>query len=115
LREVIVKIGLKQEEEKEEIVVKALLDSRAMRLVMSKEFARKYKFRRTKLEKPIYIKNIDRMLNYVRPIIDTMEIDLVFKEHKKRISVDVIRGQSWGVILEILWLACYNLEIDWRI
>jgi len=27
----------------------------------------------------------------------------------------VIRGQKWSVILEMLWLACYNSEIDWRI
>jgi len=30
-------------------------------------------------------------------------------------EIDVIRGQKWNVILEILWLACYNPEIDWRI
>jgi len=36
LREVTVKIGLKQEEEEEGIVVEALLDSRATGLVMSK-------------------------------------------------------------------------------
>jgi len=47
LREVTVKIGLKQKEEKEGIVVKALLDSRVTGLIMSKEFVRKHKFRRT--------------------------------------------------------------------
>jgi len=50
LREVTVKIRLKQEEEKERIVIKALLDNEVTGLVMSDEFARKYKFRRTKLE-----------------------------------------------------------------
>ena len=50
LREVTVKIRLKQEEEKERIVIKALLDNGVTGLVMSDEFARKYKFRRTKLE-----------------------------------------------------------------
>jgi len=65
LREVMVKIGLKQEEEEEEIVVDALLDSRAMGLVISEEFVRKHRFRRTKLEKPIYVRNVDGMLNYV--------------------------------------------------
>jgi len=50
LREVTVKIGLKQEEEEEGVVTEALLDSRAMGLVMSEEFARRYKFKRTKLE-----------------------------------------------------------------
>ena len=46
LREVIVKIGLKQEEDEEEIVVEALLDSRVTELVMSSEFTRKNKFRK---------------------------------------------------------------------
>ena len=40
LREVIVKIGLKQEEDEEEIVVKTLLDSGVTGLVMSSEFTR---------------------------------------------------------------------------
>ena len=45
------KIGLKQEEKKEGIVVEALLDSSTMRLIISKEFARKNKFRRTNSSK----------------------------------------------------------------
>ena len=56
LRKVTVKIGLKQKEEEEEIVVNALLDSRATRLVISEEFVRKHKFRRTKLERLIEYK-----------------------------------------------------------
>jgi len=50
LREVTVKIGLKQEEEEEGVVTEVLLDSGAMGLVMSEKFARRYKFKRTKLE-----------------------------------------------------------------
>jgi len=42
LREFIVKIGLERvDTQKEEMTVKALLDSEAMKLVMSSEFARK--------------------------------------------------------------------------
>jgi len=91
LREVTVKIGLKQEEE-EGIMVDILLDSGATGLVMSKEFARKYRFRRTKLERPIYVRNINGMLNYVRPIVDTVEVEIYFKGHKERTSIDVIGG-----------------------
>jgi len=65
LREVMVKIGLKQEEEEEGIVVDALLDSGATGLVISEEFARKHRFRRTKLERPIYMRNVDGTLNYM--------------------------------------------------
>ena len=44
LREVTVKIGLKEEDNKEEIVVKALLDIKATGLVISLEFVSKNKF-----------------------------------------------------------------------
>ena len=46
LREVTVKIGLKQEDDEDGITMKALLDSRVTGLVMSSEFARKNKFKK---------------------------------------------------------------------
>ena len=92
LREVTVKIGLKQEEEKEGIVTETLLDSGAMRLVMSEEFARKHRFKRTKLERLVYIRNVDGTLNYVGPIVDMVEVEIFFKGHKERMSIDMIGG-----------------------
>ena len=108
------KIGLKQEEEKEGIVVDALFDSGATRLVISEEFTRKQRFRRIKLERPIYMRNVDGILDYVEPMVDTVEVEIFFKEHKKRMLIDVIGGQKWNIILSMLWLACHNPEIDWR-
>ena len=32
----------------------------------------------------------------------------------KRIEIYVIGSQKWSIILEMLWLACHNSEIDWR-
>jgi len=78
LREVIVKIGLKQEEEEEGIVVDALLNSGVTELMMSEEFVRKHRFRRMKLERLIYVKNVDGTLNYVGPIVDTVEVEIFF-------------------------------------
>ena len=94
LREVTVKIGLKQEEEEEGVVTKALLDSGATGLVISEEFVRRHKFKRMKLEKPVYVRNIDGTLNYVGPIVDTVEMEIFFKGHKERTSIDVIGGQK---------------------
>ena len=90
LREIMVKIGLKQEEEEEGIVVEALLDSKATRLVMSEEFARKHRFRRIKLERLIYVRNVDRILNYAELIVDIVEVEIFFKRYKERTLIDVI-------------------------
>ena len=54
LRRVMVKIELKQEDEKEGIIVKVLLDSSATGLVMSLEFVKKNKFRKKRLNRLIY-------------------------------------------------------------
>jgi len=94
LREVTVKIRLKQEEEEEGVMIEALLDSGATGLVMNEEFARRHKFKRMKLEKPVYVRNVDGMLNYVGPIVDTVEVEIFFKGHKERTSIDVIGDQK---------------------
>jgi len=94
LREVTVKIGLKQEKEEEGVVTEALLDSGVTRLVMSEEFAKRHKFRRTKLERLVYVRNVDGMLNYAGPVVDTVEVEIFFKGHKERTSIDVIGGQK---------------------
>jgi len=98
---VTVKIGLKQEEEEEEIIVEALLDSGVTGLIISEEFARKHRFRKTKLEKLIYMRNVDGTMNYAEPIVNTVEVEIYFKRHKERMLIDVIGGQKWGVILGI--------------
>jgi len=114
LREIVVKIGLKQEEEEEGVVTEALLDSGATRLVMSEEFARKHKFRRTELERLVHVRNVDGTFNYVGPIVDTVEAEIFFKGYKERTSIDVMRGQKWSVILGMPWLRRHNPEINWR-
>ena len=63
LREVTVKMGLERIDTQEGITVEALLDSSATGLVMSLEFVRKQRFKLKKIERPIYIRNVDRMMN----------------------------------------------------
>ena len=79
LREVMVKIGLKQEKEEEGVVTEALLNSSATGLVISEEFARRHKFKRMKLERPVYVRNVDGMLNYTGPIVDIVEIEIFLR------------------------------------
>ena len=81
---------------------------------MSEEFTRRHRFRRIKLERPIYVRNIDSILNYVGLIVDIVKVEIFSKGHKERTLINVIRGKEWGVILGMPWLACYNSEIDWK-
>jgi len=75
-------------------VTEALLDSDVTGLVMSEEFTRRHKFRRTKLERPVYMRNVNGMLNYTEPIVDTVEVEIFFKGYKERMLIDVIEGQK---------------------
>ena len=83
-------------------------------MIISEKITRKNNFRRTKLEKLIYIRNVDGTLNYIRLIVDTVKVELFFNKHKKRILINVIEEQKWSMILGILWLAHHNPEINWR-
>jgi len=81
--------------------VEVLLDSGVTGLVVSSEFARKNKFKK-KLEKQIYVRNVNSIFNHKELIEHMMEVELFYRGHKERTEIDVIEGQKWNVILEIL-------------
>jgi len=58
-----VKIGLERVDTQEGVTVEILLDSRTTGLVMSSEFARKQRFKLKKIERSIYIRNVDGFFN----------------------------------------------------
>ena len=95
-------------------MVEVLLDSGATGLVISLDFAKKQGFKLKKLEKPMNVRNMDESMNKEGPIENMVEVNIYYQEHRERTEINVIRGQKWMVILEMLWLACYNPEIDWR-
>jgi len=114
LREVTVKIGLERIDTQKGITVEALLDSGATGLVMSSEFVKKQCFKLKKLERPMNVRNVDGLLNKEGPIENTVEVNIYYQGHRKRMEIDVIGGQKWMVILGMPWLACHNPEIYWR-
>jgi len=99
---------------RELILKKVLLDSRATELVISSEFSRKQGFKLKKIERPIYVRNMDSFFNKERPIEHMVKINIYYQEYREKMEINVIRGQKWSVILGILWLTCHNPEIDWR-
>ena len=94
--------------------MEALLYSGATGLVMSSEFAKKQGFKLKKLERPMNMRNMDRLLNKEGPIENTVEVNIYYQGHRERTEIDVIEEQKWTVILGMPWLVHHNPEIDWR-
>ena len=90
----MVKIGLEKIDTQEGVTVEALLDSGVIRLVMSSEFARKQRFKLKKIERPIYIRNVDGSFNKEGPIEHMVEVNIYYQDHRERTEIDVIGGQK---------------------
>ena len=112
LREVTVKIRLERIDTQKGVTVEVLLDSSVIELVISSEFARKQAFKLNKIERLIYIRNVNGFFNKKRLIEYIVEVNIYYQRYKERMEINVIREQKWSMILEILWLAYHNPEID---
>jgi len=84
------KIGLKQEDNKKGIVVEVLLNNSITGLVMNLKFVKKNEFKKKRLERLIYVKNVDGTFNYEGLIEYTVEVELFFKELQERTLIDMI-------------------------
>ena len=76
----------------EGVTVETLLDSGAIVLVMSSEFARKQDFKLKRLERPMNIRNVNGSLNKEGPIEYTMEVNIYYQEHREKTEIDIIEG-----------------------
>jgi len=90
LREVMVKIRLERIDTQRSVIVEALLDSRAAGLVMSSKFTRKERFKLKKIEKPIYVRNVNVFFNKKGLIEYTMKINIYYQGYRKKMEIDVI-------------------------
>jgi len=78
LREAIVKIGLERINMQEEITVELLLDSGITVLVISLEFARKKRFKLKKIERLIYMRDVDGSFNKEEPTKHILEVNIYY-------------------------------------
>ena len=97
------------------VTIEVLLDSRVIRLVMSSEFARKQSFKLKKIERLIYMRNMDGSFIKEGLIKHMVEVNIYYQRYRERTEIDVIDSQKWSVILGIPWLAYHNSEINQRI
>jgi len=58
-----------------------------MGLVISSEFARKQIFRLKKIERPIYVRNVNGLFNKEKPIENTVEVNIYYQGHRKRMEM----------------------------
>ena len=90
----MVKIRLERINIQEEIMVEALLDSGTIGLVMSSEFTKKQEFKLKKIERPIYVRNVDSSFNKERPIEYMIEVNIYYQRYRERTEINFIGDQK---------------------
>jgi len=70
------------------------LDSGATELIMSLEFVQKQGFKLKKIERPIYVRNVDGSFNKEGPIEHIVEVNIYYQRYREKTEINVIRGQK---------------------
>ena len=55
-----------------------------------------------KIERSIYVRNMDRFFNKEGPIEYMVEVNIYYQKYRERTEINIIRGQKWSMILGIL-------------
>jgi len=115
LREVWLDIGIEKVDMHEDVTVKVLLDSSIMGMFINREIAKRHGFKMTKLKRPLKVKNVDGTENSEGNIIHQVKVNVFYKNHMKRIRMDMCNLGKTKVILRMPWLQAHNPEINWEI
>ena len=83
------------------MTVKALLDNSAMGMFMDKKMAAKHGFKLQKLNRPVTVRNIDRINNSKGAITHQVEVNVYYKSHVERMRMDVCNLGRTDIILGI--------------
>ena len=83
------------------MTVKALLDNSAMGMFMDKKMAAKHGFKLQKLNRPVTVRNIDRINNSKGAITHQVEVNMYYKSYVERIRMDICDLGKTDMILEM--------------
>ena len=72
----------------------------------------KHGFKLQKLERPMTVRNVDGTNNSREVITYQVEVNVYYKNHIKRMRIDMCNLGKTDVILDMLQLQVYNLEIN---
>jgi len=73
-------------------------------MFIDKKMAAKHGFRLQKLERPVAVRNIDRINNSREAITHQVEVNMYYKSHVERMRMDMYNLGKTDVILGMLWL-----------
>ena len=94
-------MGIKRIDIYEGRTVKALLNSGATGMFMSRSLAEKGGYRLIKLKQPIQVRNVDGTGNSGGAITHEVEANMFYKKHIERVWIDVCKLGKTDVILGI--------------
>ena len=114
LREIWMNVGIEKIDTHKGRTVKALLNSRATELFMSKGLAQKGGYKLIKLDRPLQVRNVNGTDNSEGAITHEIEVNMFYKGHVERVRMDICKLGKIDVILGMPWLAAHNPEIDWK-
>ena len=75
------------------------MDSGTTGMFMDRKMAVKHRFRLQKLDKPVTVRNVDSINNSTGAIIHQVEVNVYYKNHIKRMRMDVYDLEKTDVIL----------------
>ena len=81
---------------------------------MNRKIATKHEFRLQKLNRPVMVRNVDSTNNSTEAITHQIKVDIYYKNHIKRMRIDICNLKKIDVILEMPWLQMYNSKINWK-
>jgi len=105
-------VGIEKIDTHKERTVKALLNSGATRIFMSKSLAQKGGYRLIKLDQSLQVRNVNSTSNSGGVITHEVKVNIFYKGHVKRVQMDVCELGKTDVILGMLWLVAHNPKIN---
>ena len=112
LREVQLSIGVEKADTYEKVTIKALLDSGIIEMFIDKKIAAKHRFKLQKLDRPVTVRNINKINNSKEAIIYQVEVNIYYKSYVERIRIDIYNLRRTDIILGMPWLQVYNPKIN---
>jgi len=94
--------------------IKALLDSRATRSFIDRDFVCSKGINTRALSHNILVFNVDGSPNEARQISEVVNVLLRYKTHSERMLLAVSRLGKQSLILGYNWLKDHNPKIDWE-